>query len=72
MKGPSPYRIHLEGTTQGFWQVLAYKGCDGKKSWYKCRCSKCGAIKLVRADKLRSGKSRQCASCSAVQCRNTR
>lgn len=66
MRGPSPYRIPLEGTQQGDWQVLSYEGHDGKKCWYKCRC-KCGQVKLVRADKLRAGRTKQCSACRAAQ-----
>lgn len=66
-RGPSPKRIPLEGTKQGHWQILSYMGCDGKKCWYRCRCSKCGTVKLVRADKLRAGRTKQCSACRAAQ-----
>lgn len=57
-------RIPLEGTVQGYWSVLQFVGNDGKKSWYLCRCLKCGRVNRVRADKLRSGKSTMCPACS--------
>lgn len=66
-RGPSIKRIPLEGTMQGYWDVLSYEGCDGKKCWHRCRCSKCGQIKLVRADKLRAGRTKQCSACRAEQ-----
>lgn len=67
MSNSSRKRIPLEGTTQGYWDVLSYEGCDGKKCWYRCRCGKCGQIKLVRADKLRAGRTKQCSACRAAQ-----
>ncbi len=60
-------RIPLEGTMQGYWKVLYYEGCDGKKCWYLCECTKCGKKKFVRADKLRAGRTKQCAACRAKQ-----
>lgn len=66
-RSSSSRRIPLEGTTQGYWQVLAYAGCIGKKCWYQCKCGKCGQIRLVRADKLRAGKTKQSSVCRAVQ-----
>ncbi|MCI9640446.1 hypothetical protein ACDL92_11915 [Ihubacter sp. mB4P-1] len=64
-----PYRnrIPLEGKVIGFWEVIDYAGCDGKKSWYRCRCGKCGTIKQIRADKLRDGRTKQCADCRAAE-----
>ena len=60
-------RLPLEGKMIGLWKVISYEGCDGKKSWYLCECTKCGKKKLVRADKLRADKTRQCAACRAKQ-----
>ncbi len=57
-------REPLEGRMIGFWKVISYEGCDEKKSWYKCQCTGWGAIRMVRADKLVSGRSKQCADCS--------
>lgn len=56
-------RLPLEGRLIGSWEVLSYIGSFKKKSFYQCRCRKCGQIKPVRADKLVAGKSTQCAEC---------
>lgn len=58
-------RQPLEGRLIGKWQILDYIGCDGKKSWYKCKCTGCGSICSVRGDKLISGRSTQCFTCSS-------
>ncbi len=60
-------RQPLEGRLMGKWSVLDYEGCDRKKSWYRCQCTGCGAIKSVRADKLVSGRSTQCAYCRSKE-----
>ena len=57
-------RKPLEGRNFGKWEVLAYEGCfNHKKMRYLCRCTNCGSIKSIRADKLKSGKTTQCAEC---------
>ena len=57
-------RKPLEGRHFGKWEVLAYEGCfNHKKMRYLCRCTNCGSIKSIRADKLKSGKTTQCAEC---------
>lgn len=57
-------RLPLEGQQIGNWEILSYIGSFNKKSFYQCRCKKCGQIKPVRADKLVAGKSKQCVACS--------
>lgn len=56
-------RLPLEGRLIGNWEILSYIGSFNKKSFYQCRCKKCGQIKPVRADKLVAGRSKQCAEC---------
>ena len=56
----------MEGRSFGNWEVLRYDGCyDRKKSYYICKCKKCGTVHRVRADKLKSGGTSQCLSCAA-------
>lgn len=57
-------RLPLEGQLIGDWEILSYIGSFNKKSFYQCRCRKCGQIKPVRADKLVAGRSKQCVECS--------
>lgn len=41
------------------WIVIGEVHSDGRHNYYKCQCS-CGTIRVVRADRLRSGKSKSC------------
>lgn len=55
----------IEGQCFGAWKVLKYDGCyEQKKSYYICQCMNCGGIYRVRADKMKSGRSTQCAPCA--------
>jgi hypothetical protein len=54
----------MSGERFGEWEVIAFSHIDKSyKKLFVCRCS-CGAETLVRYDKLKSGKSRQCKACS--------
>ncbi len=43
----------------GDWVVLTYVGAIGKIGLWSCRCV-CGAVKVVRGNNLRSGRSASC------------
>ena len=47
------------GERYGRLEVLAYAGGDGRKTWWKVRCS-CGTEKLCIGAELRKGKTRSC------------
>ena len=61
-------REMIEGQRFGKWEVLSYDGCyEHKKSYYFCRCTGCGEIYRVRADKMKAGWSTQCVNCARKQ-----
>lgn len=52
----------LTGSNFGNWEVLSFSRTENRKSWQICKCLKCGAIKEVRTDHLKSGQSKSCGS----------
>jgi len=50
---------NLKGQKFGELTVLGYAGGDGKKSWWKTRCS-CGSVQLHVGAELRKGHTRSC------------
>ncbi len=66
-------RKPLEGMTFGKWYVIEYIGCfNGKKSYYLCLCNGCGDKYNIRADRLKSGRTKQCAACRAKEIEKNR
>lgn len=51
--------IDLTGQQIGEWYVLEYAGSVRRVARFRCRCS-CGAVKVVRAQDLRLGRSKSC------------
>jgi hypothetical protein len=51
-----------EGSVIGEWTVLSTKQRKGKQAAFLCRCS-CGEEKLVSANHLLAGDTRQCRAC---------
>lgn len=65
------HREPLEGQRFGKWIVISFEGCfNHKKSRYICLCTGCGNMHSIRADKLKAGKTLQCADCRRSQMRN--
>ena len=53
-------RENLAGKKFGKLTVISYNGKDNKRhSFYKCVCE-CGRVRIVRADKLKSGSTVSC------------
>lgn len=53
-------RIKMEGSSFGLWTVLSFEGYnENKQTIYKCKC-KCGTVKIVVAQSLRTGRSYSC------------
>lgn len=52
----------LTGSNFGSWEVLSFSRTKNRRSWQICKCLKCGTIKEVRTDHLKSGKSKSCGS----------
>jgi hypothetical protein len=54
---------NLAGKRFGKWVALEYRGMEGSKRLWLCRCQ-CGVEKIVTRDNLRSKRTTQCQRCA--------
>ena len=54
----------LSGQQFGTLVAVKFLGCASGSSIWRCQCAKCGTLRLVRTQALRSGRGIECGSCN--------